>query len=126
MLAFLLHHIKASYCVTPFCNVDRQLDPPVSDMIIPSKCVFKTFIQVAGDVGALSLFSELCSAKMTLGFQMFQDPKSYGSMLELSWRGSKPIPLNDGSTRTFLRDGDQVTIRGNVTLLSHRYCSRVL
>lgn len=32
--------------------------------------------------------------------------KEYGSMLELSWRGTKPIQLNDGSERKFLLDGD--------------------
>jgi fumarylacetoacetase len=40
------------------------------------------------------------------------DPQSYGSMLELSWRGTKPIQLSDGSTRTFLQDGDTVILRG--------------
>lgn len=40
------------------------------------------------------------------------DPQSYGSMLELSWRGTKPIPLKDGSQRTFLQDGDTVILRG--------------
>ncbi|XP_073425119.1 fumarylacetoacetase isoform X1 [Dendrobates tinctorius] len=40
------------------------------------------------------------------------DPESFGSMLELSWRGSKPIDLGNGHTRTFLRDGDTVVIRG--------------
>ncbi|KAM4602723.1 fumarylacetoacetase [Polymixia lowei] len=40
------------------------------------------------------------------------DPESFGSMLELSWRGSKNIELGGGETRTFLRDGDQVTITG--------------
>jgi len=39
-------------------------------------------------------------------------PESYGSMLELSWRGTKPIPMKDGSTRNFLKDGDEVIIRG--------------
>lgn len=37
---------------------------------------------------------------------------SYGSMLELSWSGSKPITLADGSTRTFIEDGDTVSMRG--------------
>jgi fumarylacetoacetase len=37
---------------------------------------------------------------------------SYGSMLELSWAGSKPVPLKDGSTRKFLQDGDTVVMRG--------------
>jgi fumarylacetoacetase len=39
-------------------------------------------------------------------------PDSYGSMLELSWRGSKPITLPNGETRSFLQDGDRVTFRG--------------
>ena len=39
-------------------------------------------------------------------------PDSYGSMLELSWRGEKPIPMPDGSDRKFLLDGDTVILRG--------------
>ena len=41
-----------------------------------------------------------------------QDAGSYGSMLELSWQGTKPIPMPDGTTRTFLADGDAVTLVG--------------
>ncbi|KAA0266601.1 MAG: fumarylacetoacetase [Chloroflexi bacterium] len=37
---------------------------------------------------------------------------SYGSMLELTWRGEKPIQLPSGETRTFLQDGDIVTMKG--------------
>ena len=33
-----------------------------------------------------------------------------GSLLELSWNGAEPLTLSDGSTRTFLEDGDVVTI----------------
>ncbi|BES94468.1 DUF1969 [Nesidiocoris tenuis] len=40
------------------------------------------------------------------------DESSYGSMLELCWKGTKPVPLKDGSTRKFLQDGDEVTIEG--------------
>ncbi|MEO9258603.1 MAG: fumarylacetoacetase [Crocinitomicaceae bacterium] len=39
-------------------------------------------------------------------------PDSYGSMLELSWKGTKPLPMKDGSTRVFIQDGDTVTMRG--------------
>jgi fumarylacetoacetase len=35
-----------------------------------------------------------------------------GSLIELSWNGSEPIELADGSTRTFLEDGDEVVLRG--------------
>jgi fumarylacetoacetase len=37
--------------------------------------------------------------------------ESRGSFLELSWNGTEPIALGDGSTRTFLEDGDVVTLR---------------
>ncbi len=37
---------------------------------------------------------------------------SYGSMLELSWRGAKPLQLQDGAERKFLQDGDTVILRG--------------
>jgi fumarylacetoacetase len=39
-------------------------------------------------------------------------PDSYGSMLELSWRGTKPIQMPDGSERKFIKDGDTVILRG--------------
>ena len=34
-----------------------------------------------------------------------------GSFLELSWSGTEPITLDDGSARTFLEDGDTITLR---------------
>ena len=34
-----------------------------------------------------------------------------GSVMELSWNGAEPVTLADGSRRTFLEDGDTVTIR---------------
>ncbi len=40
------------------------------------------------------------------------EPGTEGSLIELSWRGERPIQLRDGTTRTFLEDGDQVTLRG--------------
>ncbi len=37
---------------------------------------------------------------------------AFGSMLELSWGGTKPIRLHDGSERKFINDGDTVIMRG--------------
>lgn len=48
------------------------------------------------------------------------DKGSRGSLLELSWNGKEPIELHDGATRTFLEDGDQLTIRGNARGDGHR------
>jgi fumarylacetoacetase len=41
---------------------------------------------------------------------------SYGSMLELTWRGSQPLVLNEEKNvqRKFLQDGDEVIMRGNL------------
>jgi fumarylacetoacetase len=35
-----------------------------------------------------------------------------GCLLELTWRGTKPITLPDGTERKFLQDGDEVILRG--------------
>ncbi|MBI5154646.1 fumarylacetoacetase [Candidatus Poribacteria bacterium] len=39
-------------------------------------------------------------------------PDSYGSLLELTWRGSKPLKFPNGEERKFLQDGDRVTMTG--------------
>ena len=36
----------------------------------------------------------------------------YGSMLEISWKGTKPVPMPDGSERKFIADYDTVIMRG--------------
>lgn len=40
---------------------------------------------------------------------------SYGSMLELSWKGTQVIKLEDGSERKFVQDHDTVIMRGHAT-----------
>ena len=40
------------------------------------------------------------------------EPGSYGSLLELSWNGTRPLHLSRTESRTFLADGDTVTLRG--------------
>ena len=41
-----------------------------------------------------------------------KNTNSYGSMLELSWAGTKPVILKDGSSRKFIQDNDTVIMRG--------------
>jgi len=43
-------------------------------------------------------------------------PESRGCLLERSWRGREPFALPNGETRSFLEDGDEVTMRA--------YCER--
>lgn len=40
-------------------------------------------------------------------------PGSYGSLLELSWNGQRPLHLPDGQVRKFLEDGDTIKFRGH-------------
>jgi fumarylacetoacetase len=40
------------------------------------------------------------------------EPGTYGSLIELSWRGANPIPLPSGETRTFLENGDTIALHG--------------
>jgi fumarylacetoacetase len=52
---------------------------------------------------------DLCASGTISG----SDPGSYGSLIELTWRGTRPLVLADGSTRTFLEDGDAIALRGS-------------
>ncbi len=56
-----------------------------------------------------------CGDLMGSGTISGPTPDSYGSMMELSWRGTKPLTLKDGSERKFIQDKDTVILRG--------YCS---
>lgn len=38
-------------------------------------------------------------------------PDSYGSMLEISWKGTKPVAMPDGTERKFIQDGDSVIMK---------------
>jgi fumarylacetoacetase len=39
------------------------------------------------------------------------DPGTRGSFLELTWNGTEPLALEDGTTRTFIEDGDTLVLR---------------
>jgi len=45
------------------------------------------------------------------------DTGSFGSMLEISWRGTKPIQMPDGTERKFIADGDTVVMRASKGLI---------
>lgn len=53
-----------------------------------------------------------CGDLMGSGTISGSTPDSYGSMLELAWKGTKPLAMNDGTERRFIQDGDTVTMRG--------------
>lgn len=53
-----------------------------------------------------------CGDMMASGTISGPTPSSFGSMLELSWRGSKPLKMKDGTERKFINDNDTVIMRG--------------
>ena len=53
-----------------------------------------------------------CGDLMGSGTISGPTPNSYGSMLELAWKGTKPLQLNDGTERKFIQDHDTVIMRG--------------
>lgn len=53
-----------------------------------------------------------CGDMMASGTISGPEESSFGSMLELSWKGTKPLKMNDGSERKFIQDNDTVVMRG--------------
>ncbi len=41
------------------------------------------------------------------------DKGARGALLELAWGGKEPVTLDTGETRSFIEDGDTVTLRGH-------------
>ncbi len=50
---------------------------------------------------------DLCATGTLSG----KDKSSFGSILELAWRGTQPIALPNGETRRFVEDGDAIILR---------------
>ncbi len=53
-----------------------------------------------------------CGDMMASGTISGTTPDSFGSMMELSWKGTKPLKMKDGTERKFIQDGDTVIMRG--------------
>jgi fumarylacetoacetase len=54
-----------------------------------------------------------CGDMMASGTISGPDRGSFGSMLEISWKGTKPFKMKDGSERKFIQDKDTVVMRGH-------------
>lgn len=54
-----------------------------------------------------------CGDMMASGTISGPSPESFGSMLEISWKGTKPFKMKDGSERKFIQDNDTVVMRGH-------------
>jgi len=98
---------------SPWC-LDIALDVALNGMVI-SQPPFATQYWSPGQQlahltvnGASLRTGDLFASGTVTGSQK----NERGSLLELSWGGKEPLTLEDGSKRTFLLDGDTVTITG--------------
>ncbi|CAG5850844.1 unnamed protein product [Menidia menidia] len=90
----------------PFSEPNQTQDPePLPYLQHQDNYTFNINLSVSLKGQDMTEAANLCTSN-------FKDPQSFGSMLELSWRGSKSIDVGGGKTRTFLNDGDEVTIAG--------------
>lgn len=53
-----------------------------------------------------------CGDLMASGTISGPKESEFGSMLEISWKGSKTVTMNDGTERKFINDNDTVIMRG--------------
>jgi fumarylacetoacetase len=53
-----------------------------------------------------------CGDMMASGTISGPEKGSYGSMLEIAWKGTQPIEMADGTQRKFIQDQDTVSMRG--------------
>src|SRR5262249_27754936 len=68
-----------------------------------SPCASGTYRRADGVVG-------LRHPSLATGTISGPTPDSLGSLLELAWKGTRPVQLSTGETRSFLQDGDRVTM----------------
>lgn len=106
------------------CGIDLSLEVLIESRAMRDKHIepkvissnnfgdmYWTFAQQLAHVvanGATSRVGDLIASGTVSG----PTPGSEGSFIELSWRGTRPIDLPDGTKRSFLEDGDRVILRG--------------
>ncbi|NOT38477.1 MAG: fumarylacetoacetase [Saprospiraceae bacterium] len=94
----------------PLRNFDIQLEVYINDTLVSKSNTKYLYWSISQQLahhtvnGCNMRIGDLCASGTISG----PEASSFGSMLELAWKGTKPIPMNDGSTRVFLQDGDVV------------------
>ncbi len=97
-------------------NLEVAIKPEGEDQTIVCKSNFKYMYwnmvqQLAHHTvnGCNFRVGDMCASGTISG----PDSSAFGSMLELSWKGTKPLTLNNGATRKFIQDGDTVIMKAN-------------
>ncbi|WP_035853915.1 fumarylacetoacetase [Cryptosporangium arvum] len=100
-------------------GLDLQLTVSLNGVVVsnpPFRQLYWTAAQQLAHLtvnGATSRIGDLFASGTVSG----PEPDERGSLIELAWNGEAPLRLPDGSTRTFLEDGDTVTISATAPAL---------
>ncbi|TDC77095.1 fumarylacetoacetase [Micromonospora sp. KC606] len=96
-------HLGLDLRLTVEWNGERMTEPPFSTMYwTPAQQLAHLTVN-----GASLRTGDLYASGTVSGPQRDQ----VGSFLELTWGGAEPVTVGAGQTRTFLEDGDSVTVR---------------
>jgi len=99
----------------PPWGLDLTLEVQLNGSVVsspPFASMYWTAAQQLGHLtanGAALRTGDLFASGTVSGSQESQ----WGSLLELSWGGERPVRLDDGSARSFLEDGDLVVLRAS-------------
>ncbi len=110
-MAYLNFEGKKSYDI----ELEVSIQPENSEETVVSKSNFKyMYWNMAQQLAhhTVNGCNVRCGDLMGSGTISGPTEDSYGSMLELAWKGTKPLTLKDGSERKFILDHDTVIMRG--------------
>jgi fumarylacetoacetase len=112
VLSYLQFEGKKSYNI----NLEVAIEPENAEETIVCNSNFKyMYWNMAQQLAhhTVNGCNVCCGDLMGSGTISGPTEDSYGSMLELAWKGTKPLIMNDGSERKFILDGDTVIMRGH-------------
>ncbi len=111
-LEYLQYHGKKSFDI----DLEVAIRPSGAKETIVSKTNFKyMYWNMAQQLAHHTINGCPINSGDLMGSGAISGPTSdsYGSMLELTWKGEKPLTMKDGSERTFINDNDTVIMRGH-------------
>jgi len=96
-------------------NLEVSIKPENTDETVVSRSNFKyMYWSMAQQLAHHTINGCRVNSGDMMGSGTISGPTedSFGSMLELTWGGQKPLKMKDGSERKFINDNDTVIIRG--------------
>lgn len=110
VLPYLKENQRGTYDIQLFVDLKPGQHRPVTICRSNFKYLYWTMAQQLAHhtVGGCNMqVGDVCASGTISG----PAEDSFGSMLELSWKGTKPLLFEDGIERKFLQDGDVVVMR---------------